>query len=326
METPTTLRATPDAPRSRGIARETLDPGPGYNYAFLDELTKKAVRRAILKAVAVPGYQVPFGSPELPIARGWGTGGLQITLSLVGPGDVLKVIDQGSDNSVNAVNIRDLVELTAPDVDTTADTAAATIIQTRHRIPETPLRADQTIVFQVPLPEPLRVVERREAETRRMHAEADYGRMWVGLYEDVVQNGRITRAAGYPVLVNGRHVMTPSPIPRWDVPRLHQAPFLSLFGAGREKRIYAVPPHTDVVPLAFEDHPFAVERFDGQRCARCGSTESFLSGDPHQDGSTVYSCSDTAWCEARLAAGAGAAVGPRAPDAQNGHPLNGGGR
>ena len=40
----------------------------GYSYAFLDELTKKSVRRAILKAVAVPGYQVPFGSTELPIA------------------------------------------------------------------------------------------------------------------------------------------------------------------------------------------------------------------------------------------------------------------
>lgn len=92
----------------------------GYSYAFLDELTKKSVRRAILKAVAVPGYQVPFGSTELPIARGWGTGGLQVTLSLIGPGDVLKVIDQGSDDSVNAVNIRQLVELTAPGVDTTA--------------------------------------------------------------------------------------------------------------------------------------------------------------------------------------------------------------
>ena len=33
---------------------------PGYNYAFLDELSKKAIRRALLKAVAIPGYQVPF--------------------------------------------------------------------------------------------------------------------------------------------------------------------------------------------------------------------------------------------------------------------------
>ena len=48
----------------------------GYNFAFLDENTKREIRRKLLKAVAIPGYQVPFASPELPIARGWGTGGL----------------------------------------------------------------------------------------------------------------------------------------------------------------------------------------------------------------------------------------------------------
>ncbi|MDN5365253.1 MAG: alpha-D-ribose 1-methylphosphonate 5-phosphate lyase, partial [Thermacetogenium sp.] len=31
----------------------------GYNFAFLDEYTKREVRRKILKAVALPGYQVP---------------------------------------------------------------------------------------------------------------------------------------------------------------------------------------------------------------------------------------------------------------------------
>jgi|GEM_PF-4168316 len=75
-----------------------------YNYAFLDEGSKREIRRCILKAVAIPGYQVPFGSRELPIGRGWGTGGIQLTLSLIGPSDILKVIDQGSDDSVNAVN------------------------------------------------------------------------------------------------------------------------------------------------------------------------------------------------------------------------------
>ena len=63
-----------------------------YNYGYLDEQSKRMVRRCILKAVAIPGYQVPFGSRDMPIARGWGTGGLQITLSIIGPQDVLKVI------------------------------------------------------------------------------------------------------------------------------------------------------------------------------------------------------------------------------------------
>ena len=31
-----------------------------YNFAYLDEQTKRMIRRAILKAVAIPGYQVPF--------------------------------------------------------------------------------------------------------------------------------------------------------------------------------------------------------------------------------------------------------------------------
>jgi alpha-D-ribose 1-methylphosphonate 5-phosphate C-P lyase len=43
-----------------------------HNFAFLDELSKKAIRRALLKAVAIPGCQVPFGSRELPIARAAG--------------------------------------------------------------------------------------------------------------------------------------------------------------------------------------------------------------------------------------------------------------
>lgn len=284
------------APPAAAVSNGAGKPISGYNYAFLDELSKKAIRRALFKAVAIPGYQVPFGSRELPIARGWGTGGLQITFSLIGPGDVVKIIDQGADDSVNAVNIRRLIERTAPDVGTTTETAAATIIQSRHRTPELPLRADQIMVYQVPLPEPLRLVERREAETRRMHGEADYSRMWVALYEDIVRNGRITRAAGYPALVHGRHVMSPSPIPKWDLPRLHMAANLSLFGAGREKRIYAVPAHTNVVPLAFEDYPFAVERFAGKRCAICGSQESFLVPTPSEQGETFYVCSDTAWC------------------------------
>ena len=200
----------------------------------------------------------------MPIARGWGSGGLQVTLATIGPGDTLKVIDQGTDAGVNAVNIRRLVERTAPGVTTTYSTDEATIIQSRHRFPEEPLRADQIMVLQVPLPEPLRMVEPRESVTRQLHAEADYARMWVHLYEDVITNGEISRAAGYPVMVNGRYVMSPSPIPRWDIDKLHQSQSLTLLGAGREKRIYAVPPHTDVVPLDFEDHPFRVEDFTGQ--------------------------------------------------------------
>jgi alpha-D-ribose 1-methylphosphonate 5-phosphate C-P lyase len=49
-----------------------------YNFAYLDEATKRMIRRAILKGLAVPGYQVPFASREMPMPYGWGTGGVQV--------------------------------------------------------------------------------------------------------------------------------------------------------------------------------------------------------------------------------------------------------
>jgi alpha-D-ribose 1-methylphosphonate 5-phosphate C-P lyase len=274
---------------------------PPYNFAFIDEGAKREIRRKILKAVAIPGYQTPFGSRDMPIARGWGTGGLQITLSIIGPKDVLKVIDQGADDSVNAVNIKQFVaQVTGV---TLTETTAATVIQTRHRIPEDPLGEDQILVLQVPIPEPLRTVEPSEQETRRMHAEVDYGRMWLRLYEDIVHFKEITIGSRYPVRVNGRHIMDPSPIPRWDNPKLHMAEGLFLFGAGREKRIYAIPPYTQVESLEFEDFPFRVESFDGKACRLCGSTHSYL--DEIIDdalGERAYQCSDTAYCAGRVEA------------------------
>ena len=165
-------------------------PDGAYNYAYLDEQTKRMIRRAVLKAVAVPGYQVPFGSREMPLSYGWGTGGVQVTTSVIGPTDVLKVIDQGADDTTNAVSIRKFFARTTG-VATTTSTAAATLIQTRHRIPETPLREGQILVLQVPIPEPLRWLEPREAETRKMHALEEYGVMYVRLYEDITRHGRV---------------------------------------------------------------------------------------------------------------------------------------
>jgi len=270
----------------------------GYNFAFLDENTKREIRRKTLKAVAIPGYQVPFASPELPIARGWGTGGLQVTMSIIGKDDVLKVIDQGCDGGVNAVNIRKLHTITTG-VKTTFDTQEATIIQTRHRIPEEPMRSDQILVLQVPIPDPLRFVEPSITKTQEMHAEMDYSRMWVFLYENIVKWGEITIGARYPSLVNKRYLIDPSPIPRWDVPKLNMADTLFLFGAGREKRIYAVPPHTCVEPMEFEDHPFRVEDFTGHACLRCGSTNTYMNEVYNgADGAPkMYICSDSSFCD-----------------------------
>ena len=80
-----------------------------------------------------------------------------------------------------------------------------------------------------------------------MHALAEYGLMHVKLYEDIARYGHVSISYDYPVMVNGRYLMSPSPIPAFDNPKLHMMPALQLFGAGREKRIYAVPPYTAVV-------------------------------------------------------------------------------
>jgi len=261
----------------------------------LDEQTKRMIRRAILKAVAVPGHQIPFGSREMPLPFGWGTGGIQVTAAVIGPGDVLKVIDQGADDTTNAVSIRRFFAATAG-VRTTTRTTEATIIQTRHHIPETPLQEGQILVYQVPIPEPLRFLEAREMETRKMHALADYGIMYVKLYEDITHHGRIATSFNYPVLVHGRYLMSPSPIPKFDNPKMNCLPALQLFGAGREKRIYAVPPYTEVKSLDFEDHPFRAETV-AQACAFCGAESSFKDEIIiDNQGNRLFVCSDTDFC------------------------------
>ncbi|MFD2251846.1 alpha-D-ribose 1-methylphosphonate 5-phosphate C-P lyase [Pseudochelatococcus lubricantis] len=294
-------------------------PTHGYNFAYLDEQTKRMIRRAILKAVAIPGYQVPFASREMPMPYGWGTGGVQVTAAIIGRCDTLKVIDQGSDDTTNAVSIRKFFAKTAG-VATTTHTAEATIIQTRHRIPEHTLKAGQILVYQVPIPEPLRFLEPRETETRRLHALKDYGLMQVKLYEDIARHGHIATTYAYPVEVAGRYVMDPSPIPKFDNPKMNMSEALQLFGAGREKRIYAVPPHTNVRSLDFEDHPFRVQQF-ATPCALCGAEGVYLDEVVLDDrGGRMFVCSDTDFCEERRAQGF---TGTMSPD-WKGEGANGG--
>lgn len=272
-----------------------------YNFAYLDEQTKRMIRRAILKALAIPGYQVPFASREMPMPYGWGTGGVQVSAACLTPNDTLKVIDQGADDTTNAVSIRKFFEKTAQ-VATTEETARASLIQTRHRIPEEPLTEDQILVYQVPIPEPLRFLEPSEVETRKMHALEEYGLMHVKLYEDISQHGAIATAYAYPVKVEGRYVMDPSPIPKFDNPKLSMAA-IQLFGAGREQRIYALPPYTQVISLDFEDHPFEASKADHD-CDLCGAADSYLDEVITDDaGGRMFVCSDTDYCRARRAAG-----------------------
>jgi alpha-D-ribose 1-methylphosphonate 5-phosphate C-P lyase len=245
---------------------------------------------------------VPFGSREMPLPYGWGTGGIQVTAAVLGPLDVLKVIDQGADDTTNAVSIRRFFARVAG-VRTTTHTGEATVIQTRHRIPEQTLHEGQIIVYQVPQPEPLSKLEPSRAETKRMHALSEYGLMHVKLYEDITRFGHVSISYDYPVMVNERYLMAPSPIPAFDNPKMDMMPALQLFGAGREKRIYAVPPYTSVRSLDFEDHPFRASRAP-QRCGLCGAADSYLDEVVTDDrGGRLFVCSDTDYCETNRAAG-----------------------
>lgn len=267
-----------------------------YNFAFFDEGSKREIRRAILKAIAIPGYQVPFASREMPIGRGWGTGGLQLTLALIGKKDILKVIDQGSDQSVNAINIKKLIKKTTSVV-ITEDTEEATLIQSRHRIPEEKLKENQILVLQVPTPEPLRMVEPSEFKTKKLHGDSEYSSAYLMLFEQIMNYGSMATGTDHPVNVNDRYVMAPSPIPKHDNYKLNYSKNLTLFGAGREKKIYAIPPYTSVKSLDFEDVPFEIENFGDKSCRLCGSRKSFLDElVEEKTGETYYQCNDSSYC------------------------------
>jgi alpha-D-ribose 1-methylphosphonate 5-phosphate C-P lyase len=271
-----------------------------YNFAFFDEGSKRVVRRATLKAIGIPGYQVPFASREMPIARGWGTGGLQLSFSLVTKKDIIKVIDQGTDESVNAVSIKNLIRKTTG-IKETIVTGEATLIQSRHRIPEQALKKGQIIVLQVPMPEPLRYVESSEYKTKRLHADGDYSGAWLVLFDKIMKFGAMVTGASHPVFVHNRYVMSPSPIPKYDNLKLNHSEALILLGAGREKKIYAVPPYTEVKSLAFEDYPFELEDQTGRVCHLCGATEVYFDEIEDTEHDTViYQCNDTSDCLKRL--------------------------
>ena len=268
-----------------------------YNFAYLDEQTKRMIRRAILKGLAIPGYQVPFASREMPRPYGWGTGGVQVSAATLTPNDTMKVIDQGADDTTNAISIRKFFQKTAH-VEVTEVTKEASVIQTRHRIPETDLNEDQILVYQVPIPEPLRFLEPSEPETRKMHALEEYGLMHVKLYEDISRHGAIATSYAYPVKVEGRYVMDPSPIPKFDNPKMEMSA-IQLFGAGREQRIYALPPYTKVVSLDFDDFPFEASKAD-HACELCGADNSYLDEVIVDDqGGRIFVCSDTDFCASR---------------------------
>ncbi|MGB0968078.1 MAG: alpha-D-ribose 1-methylphosphonate 5-phosphate C-P-lyase PhnJ, partial [Halocynthiibacter sp.] len=88
-----------------------------------------------------------------------------------------------------------------------------------------------------------------------------------------------------------------------------------LFGAGREQRIYAIPPYTQVVSLDFDDYPFQPTKAD-HLCDLCGADDSYLDELIVDDaGGRMFMCSDTDYCSGRRKQGH---VGPQGvPEKEN---------
>ena len=58
-----------------------------------------------------------------------------------------------------------------------------------------------------------------------------------------------------------------------------------------------MPPHTDVVSLAFEDHPFQQEDLSGRKCRLCGAENVYFDEIfDAETGERYYQCSDTGYC------------------------------
>ncbi|PRC57922.1 carbon-phosphorus lyase, partial [Mycobacterium sp. ITM-2017-0098] len=82
-------------------------------------------------------------------------------------------------------------------------------------------------------PEPLRRVVPDDVAAVARHADRDYTPAWLDLYDAQARLGGPRTGADHPVLVAGARLMSPSPIPRYDVLRLDQRPHPILLGAGR---------------------------------------------------------------------------------------------
>lgn len=111
----------------------------------------------------------------------------------------------------------------------------------------------------------------------------------------------------YPVKIEERYVIDPSPIPKFDNPKLETAA-LQLFGTAREQRISAIPSCTQVANLDFEDHPSKADH----PCAICGAQNTHLDEViADESGRRIFACSDTDYRGSRRAADkVGAASAP----------------
>ncbi len=227
----------------------------------MDEGAKREVRRALLKAVALPGHQVPFASPELPIARGWGTGGLQVTMSLIGPRrraqdhrpGLRRKRERGKPAQAPGGHHGGAHHLRLPGGNPPAVPAPPAGDPHDRGTGCRPAGAAPRARCAWWSPARWKRGECTPRETTRGCGCPST--------RTSSRTGPCPSSWGYPCRVNDSYIMSPPRCRAGTCPGCTMARHLTLLGAGREKRVYAVPPYTSVRPLEFEDLPFTVERF-----------------------------------------------------------------
>jgi alpha-D-ribose 1-methylphosphonate 5-phosphate C-P lyase len=137
-----------------------------------------------------------------------------------------------------------------------------------------------------------------------MHALGEYGLMHVKLYEDIARFGHrhLLCLSG-----QGQCALRDGPVADAEIRQseMDNCPALQLFGAGREKRIYAIPPHIGGVARFRVIRSPAIASTRRARCAGLMIPDSTKSS--RRRGQPDVRCSDTDHCESRQALGIAAA-------------------
>ena len=152
----------------------------------------------------------------------------------------------------------------------------------------------QVLVYQVPIPEPLRWLEPRETETRTTHALGDYGVINVKFYEDIAPPAhrnhlRLSGPRRRP-LPHG-----PSPIPKFDNPKMDIVRRCSSSAPGAKSA------STRSRPIPGEEARLrgsSVRAHRSMMTARSAARPNFLDEVMiDDDAGRMFVCSDSDYCE-----------------------------
>ena len=155
----------------------------------------------------------------------------------------------------------------------------------------------QVLIYQVPRPDPLRGFINSGSESRKRHGDHDYGVVYTRLFEQWLQSGETALGYDHPMIIEDGVMMSPSPVPAQDNKRIAHSPAIQIFGAARERRLYALPAYTSAQSLQFDDLAFTM-RHSAHHCSICLSIDAYLDNLGSED-EPQWVCSDSECCQLR---------------------------